>query len=97
MKSDMDCLKRKLVFGDEEQIKVIRFLEGEAEHEEETRSKVESGELKRYEVAVEFEGTAYIQVVAKNPIEAKRKAEEIADIHDFNDIDVTAIHANELE
>jgi len=78
-------LKRKLVFGDREQINALAELERQiTEQEKITKARVE-GTLKKFNVTVEAEGFTHIDVWATD----KDHAEELAgkmevDFYDFN-------------
>jgi hypothetical protein len=76
-----EVLKKRLVFGDEDQIKALQdygrkvqeYFGGEGE--------------KRWAVHIEVEGTITVHVTAKNREEAEKKARDEADF-DIGDFDL---------
>ena len=76
-----EVLRKRLVFGDEEQVKALRDYERKVDE-------YFGGEgEKRWAVHIEVEGTITIHVTAKDKEEAEKKAREEADF-DMGDFDV---------
>lgn len=76
----MDALKRKLVFGDKEQIEAIKAEERESDNTV----------LKAYRVTRIFSGTDTVDVKAFSKEEAKKEADcEPIDVDNIDDIDMS--------
>ena len=78
-------LKRKLVFGDREQINALADLERQiTEQEKITKARAE-GTLKKFNVTVEAQGVTYLDVWAIDKDHAEKLAEKMeVDIYDFD-------------
>lgn len=88
------CLKRKLVFGDREQINALQELERLANEAEENERKG----LKKYHIYAEVEGYLEEDVWAESAREAEEEFESkisIYDLYDFG-IDIT-VKATEIK
>jgi hypothetical protein len=70
------CLKRRLVFGDVEQIEALKRLELEIEKEEREQSNIDEGNLKEYDVTIQFSGEATIRVWAESEKDAEKMARD---------------------
>jgi hypothetical protein len=90
------CLKRKLVFGDEEQIAAVRSLEEESGEQEKIDQRIARGEIAWFEVEVEVEGSTIVRVLAENYLEAKKQAVENIDLDDIDNFDVRASFARQV-
>jgi len=72
------CLKEKLEFGNQEQIKAIKKLGREIEEQEKRTRKIKAGDLVKYEVELEFTGRTKVEVWATTESEAEDLAWEQA-------------------
>lgn len=89
------CLKRKLVFGDREQIEALKNLEIQIKKQEEETKKKLSGDLKKFRVNIEYSGWATVEVWATDKKHAEELAEEM-DIN-FDDVEVDSYYATEIK
>lgn len=89
-------LKRRLVFGDREQIVALDALEDRIAMEISDKERIVKGELKSFEVEIEYAGTGYIKVMALNADDAKEKAREGSDMSGV-DMEVESVLAREIK
>ena len=87
-------LKMKLVFGDRDQIKSLEALEDRINTLETEKAKVANGELRYFEVVVDYSGTDYIKVLAIDAGDAEEKAREMVN---FDDVGIDSARAREIK
>ncbi len=90
-------LKRKLEFGDPEQIAALKKIEKETEEREKYERQVREGLIKTYQIEVEFSGTNEFIVEATSPQEARELADEgMAEEFLKSDIEIENISIHEI-
>ena len=72
------ALLKPLVFGDKKQIEALNSLEAHINRQMTKKAALANGELKYFNVTVEYSGTEYIKVLAVDEEDAKEKAKEEA-------------------
>ena len=84
------CLQKPLVIGDLDQIKALKTIKKEIEEKTARNALIESGELKGFEVNVQYEGEYTTTIYACDATEARKEAIEVADIDncDYQDINI---------
>lgn len=93
-----ECLKRKLVFGDRKQIDALNTLEIEILEQEAETEKHLFGELKHFNVEVEFSGYTYVKVWANSKKHAEELAEEMGcSASDCDDMQIDGYYAMEIK
>lgn len=94
-----DCLKRPIKFGDREQIDALERIGSEIEDKEDYDRRIESGELKQFDIRARFEGEYNFTIYAENKEAAKKlsekKSSEIA-IFDLDNVELTDIDVYEV-
>jgi hydroxyethylthiazole kinase-like sugar kinase family protein len=68
---NVSCLKRKLVFGDEEQIAAIKAIMRKIDAKEKQEKDLASGKLKKFKVIVTVGGSVDVIVIAKDTNDAR--------------------------
>lgn len=91
-----ESLRQPLIFGDRKQIEALYALEADINLMTTEKAMIADGELKYFEVTIEYGGTQEIKVLATDEDDAKEKAEEEAD-YDRADIEVDFISAREVK
>ena len=86
------ALLRPLVFGDKKQIEALNNLEEKINRQITKKAAIANGEMKYFNVTVEFSGTEYIKVLAIDEDDAKEKATEEAGL---DDIEIDYVYATE--
>lgn len=71
-------LLKPLVFGDKQQIEALNDLEEKINRQTTKKAALANGELRYFNVTVEYSGTEYIKVLAVDEADAKEKAREEA-------------------
>jgi hypothetical protein len=89
------CLRRRLVFGDVEQIEALKRLELAAEREIRKQQDLDEGILFEYEVTIQFSGEQTITVLAKTEWEAREIATDDPGEPDDLDADVVSVRVVE--
>jgi endonuclease/exonuclease/phosphatase family metal-dependent hydrolase len=92
-----DVLKKRLSFGDTEQISALNSLEADIERIEEEKARIEAGDLIYYDVCIEYTGEENVRVLACSKEEAREKAEAEADIHTVTDLEIDHIFVTEAK
>ena len=87
-----DCLKRKPVFGDREQIEALRHLENIVNENE----KKSNGQLKKYSVTLSWSGEIDVEVWAEDKNDAEEIARNENDYPDSCDLDFDGAWAREI-
>ena len=72
------ALLKPLVFGDKKQIEALNDLEEKINRLMTKKAAIANGEMKYFNVTVEYSGTEYIKVLAVDEDDAKEKAKEEA-------------------
>ena len=90
-------LRRKLVFGDKEQIDALNALEADIEIKATELAKVESGELKYFEVCIAWAGKQNIKILAVDAEDARKKAREVEADMDDADVEIDYVNAREIK
>lgn len=75
------CLRSPLVVGNLEQIKALKILKKNIENKLAREAKIESGELKSFDVTIEYEGSQTLKVYAENREQAEEHALEMKEIN----------------
>lgn len=89
-------LKKKLVFGDREQIDALNDMEADIALMETERAKIAAGKSKRFDVTIEYGSTQEIRVLAIDETDAKEKAKEEADYNQA-DMEIDFVSAREVK
>ena len=89
-------LKRKLIFGDIEQIDALNALEADIEIKATELDRLESGELKYFNVCIAWSGEQCFKIFAVDAEDAKKKAREEADM-DEADMEIDYVNAREIK
>ena len=77
-------LKRKLVFGDREQINALAELDRQITEQEKITKAMAEGTLKKFTVKVAVDGHTYVDVWATDEAHAEEVAEDMeVDLYDF--------------
>ena len=85
-------LTQPLVFGDRDQINALDALEADIELMETEQAKMAGGDLKYFDVCIEYSGKQNIRVLAVDKDDAEEKAEEEADQDNANiEIDFVSV------
>ncbi len=82
------CLLGPLIIGNLEQIKALKSINKKIEDRLARNAKIESGELKSFDVTAEIEGYHTITVYTENATQAEEEALERISADDF-DIDIS--------
>lgn len=88
-------LKKKLVFGNREQIDALNALEADINDTETNRAKIAGGDLKYFDVCIEYSGEQNFRILAIDKADAEEKAKEEADQGEA-DIEVDCVNAREV-
>ena len=89
------CLRRKLVFGDREQINALRDIERHHKEIEEREKEIAEGRLSKYRVSMSWTCEIAVDVWAENESEAKEIAKDENE-PDSSDFDLDRIYAFKL-
>ena len=89
------ALKEPLVFGNRDQINALNALEADISVME-TEQATASGNLKYFDVCIEYSGEQNFKVLAVDEADAEEKAEEGADMF-AAEIDVDSINVREVK
>lgn len=81
------CLLNPLIIGNPEQIKALKTIKKDIEDKLAQDAKIESGELKSFDVTISFEGFHTITVYAENASQAEKAAIDRVDFYDCLDIE----------
>lgn len=87
------ALLKPLVFGDSQQLEALNDLEEKINRQMTKKAAIANGELRYFNVTIEFSGTEYIKVLAVDEADAKEKAEEEASLDDIEIDHVCAAEA----
>lgn len=87
------ALLKPLVFGDKKQIEALNDLEGKIKRQMTKKAAIANGELRYFNVTIEFSGTEYIKVLAVDEADAKEKAKEEASLDEIEIDHVCAAEA----
>ena len=87
------ALLKPLVFGDKKQIAALNDLEGKIKRLMTKKAAIANGEMKYFNVTVEYSGTEYIKVLAVDEDDAKEKAKEEACLDEIEIDHVSATEA----
>ena len=77
------ALLKPLVFGDKKQIEALNDLEEKINRQITKKAAIANGEMKYFNVTIDFSGTEYIKVLAIDEADAKEKAKEEACLDDI--------------
>jgi hypothetical protein len=90
------CLRSPLVIGNLEQIKALKILKKDIENKLARKAKIESGELKSFDVTIKYEGSQTLKIYAENREQAEKHALEIADVYDYDDMEINVNYVKEI-
>ena len=89
-------LKKPLVFGDREQINALNALEADINLLETEQAAIADGDLKYFDVCIQYTGEQNLKILAVSKADAEIKAKDEADIDDA-DIEIDLVHAREVK
>jgi len=86
-------LLKPLVFGDKQQIEALGDLEEKISQQMTEKAMIANGDLKYFNVTIEYGGTEDIKVLAVDEADAKEKAKEEACL---DEVEINRVYATEV-